>query len=235
MKKLSTFAVLTAAIVSMFTVVGSAQAATWHVAPAGGFYTAASGGTVLKVQGKTTSCVSTSASGRMSGSGGAVVNGPNFVWDWAGVATITPAFQTCTNAGINYTVKCGVASLNVAALQYNSGVATTEAASAGGTTGGSVSDILCTIKPTATPSNNCTTVTGTVPATYANPSTLAAGTSAANQGSLSVWLTGQSLTAASVGGCIASIGTGSATFGSSYYTVYGNPAATAAAPHIWAQ
>jgi hypothetical protein len=181
MSKSSMLAVLAAAMVSMFAAVGSAQGAIWHVAPAGGFYTAASGGTVLKVQGKTTSCVSTSASGRMSGSGGGIVNGPNFVWDWAGVATITPAFQTCTNAGINYTVKCGVASLNLAALQYNSGVATTEAASAGRTTGGSVSDILCTIKPTAMPSNNCSTVTGTVPATYENASTLAAGTGAANQ------------------------------------------------------
>jgi hypothetical protein len=236
MKKLSTLAVLAAAVVSTFAVVGSAQGATWHAAPAGGVFTAASGGTsALKVQSHpSTTCTTPTASGRVTGAGGGIVNGPVFTAAWNTVATVTPVFAGCTNAGINYTVRCGAANFNATANGYNSGVTTTQLGSADRFTGGSLSGILCTIKPTATPSNNCTTVTGTVPATYLNPSNLAAGVGADNQGSLSIGIAGQSLTAASVGGCINSIGTGSATFGVITYSVAGSPAASVAAPDLWA-
>jgi hypothetical protein len=234
MKKFSMLAVLAAALVSMFAVVGSAQAANWKVAPAGGAFTATGGPTALKVAGKTTSCATTSASGTVTGAGGGIASGPVFTSAWNGVASVTPAFQSCTNAGISYTVNCGSANLNTSASGYNAGATTTEAGSAGLSTIGSISGITCTIKPTASPSNNCTTVTGSVPGTYTNPSTLAAGTGAANSGSLAVALAGQNLNAASVGGCINSIGTGSATFNPVTYTVTGNAPGTVAAPHIWA-
>jgi hypothetical protein len=228
MKKFSMLAALAAAMVSMFAVVGSAQAATWGINPTNSAFTASGGGTTLKVQNKTTSCVSTSANGTT-----AVAAGGVFTSAFNNAARVTPAFQTCTNAGVNYTVNCGSANLNADANGYNAGVPTTEAGSAGLSTTGSISGITCTIKPTAQPSNNCTTVTGSVPGVYTNPATLAAGTGAANKGSLLVNTAGQSLTAASVGGCIASIGVGSATFNSVTYTVSGN-GTTIAAPHLWA-
>jgi hypothetical protein len=233
MKKFSMLAVLAAALVSMFAVVGSAQAANWHVSPAGGAFTAIGPGTTLKVQNKTTSCTGTSASGTVTGSGGGIANGPLSTVQWNGVATVTPGFTGCTNAGINYTVNCGVANLNALGNGYNGGVSTTQAGSAGRSTNGQLSGILCTIKLAAAPSNNCTTVTGTVPGVYTNAATLAAGTGAANQSSLTVNTTGQALTASSVGGCVASIGTGSATFSQTTYTVSGSPAATVAAPDLW--
>jgi hypothetical protein len=234
MSKSSMLAVLTAAMVSALAVVGSAQAANWRVAPAGGAFTATGGGTTLKVAGKTTSCVSTSASGTVTGSGGGVFSGPIFTTAWNAAATLTPAFSTCTNAGINYTVRCVSANLNYDASGYNGGATTTEADSAGKTTLGTLTGILCTIKPTASPSSNCATVTGSLAFAYTNPSTLAAGTGAANKGSLTISTVGQALNVASVGGCIASVGNGPATFGAVTYTVSGSPPATVAAPHNWA-
>jgi hypothetical protein len=228
MKKFSMLAALAAAMVSMFAV-ASAQAATWNVAPAGGAFTATGPGTTLKVQGRTTSCASTSATGTST-----TAAGPAFTSPWNGVASVTPAFTTCTNAGIGYTVKCGAANLNANPSGYNSGTPTTQAASAGLSTAGSITGLVCTIKLTAAQSTNCTTVTGSVPGTYTNSSSLAAGTGAGDKGSLLVATTGQALTASSVGACINNIGTGSATFGSVTYTVSGNPAATVAAPDLWA-
>jgi hypothetical protein len=236
MKKLSTLAVLAAAVISVFAAVGTAQAANWFVRPTatpGSPFTASAGGTTLKVQGRTTSCQFATASGSLTA--GTNTNGGVSTLAWAGFATVTPAFGTCTNAGINYTVVCRVATVNADADGYNLGTDTTEAASASNSTVGTITGILCRIRPTASPSNNCSTVTGTVPMTYTNPATLAAGAAAANQGSLVVAVAGQSLTAVSVGGCIASIGTGAATFGSLTYTVSGSPVGTVAAPHIWTE
>ncbi|MCW3000974.1 MAG: hypothetical protein JWQ20_272 [Conexibacter sp.] len=234
MKKLSTLAVLAAAVVSVLAVVGSAQAANWNVSPStnpGSPFTASAGAVTLKIQGKTTSCSFATASGNLT----ANTLGPVFTLPWGGLAVVTPAFSNCTNAGVNYNVVCAAATVNATAGGYNGGTTTSEAASAGLATVGSITSILCTIKPTATPSNNCTTVTGTVPVTYTNPASLAAGGGAANQGSLVVSVAGQSLTGASVGGCIAAIGTGTATFSALTYSVSGSPVATVAAPHIWAQ
>jgi hypothetical protein len=235
MKKFSMLAVLVAALVSMFAVVGSAQAATWHVSPAGGAFTGSSAtGMTYKIQGKTMTCTTPTLSGSVTGSGGGIANGPPSALPWNAVATLTPSYTGCTNAGINYTWRCATENTNTGASGYNGGVATTEAGSAGLSTKIQLTGILCTIKPTATPSNNCTTITGTVPGVYTNPATLAAGTGAANKGSLTVNTTGQSLTAASAGSCIASIGTGSTTFSQNTYTVSGSPNTTVAAPDIWA-
>jgi hypothetical protein len=234
MKKFSVLAVLAVALVSMFAVVGSAQAANWQVAPAGGAFTATGPGMTYKIQGKTNSCVATSLSGNVTGSGGGIASGPLSTIQWNAVATLTPSYTGCTNAGVNWTWRCATEVLNTGASGYNGGVATTEAGSASLSTKIQLTGILCTIKPTATPSNNCTTITGTVPGVYTNSATLAAGTGAADKSSLTVNTTGQALTAASVGSCVSWIGTGSATFSQTTYTVSGSPNATVAAPDIWA-
>lgn len=230
MNKSCSLTVLAAAMISIFLVVGPAEAANWKVAPAGGgFKASASTGVTLKVQNKTTSCTTPTASGTLTGAGGGIATGPVFTSPWNAFATVTPAFTGCTNAGINYTVRCGVANMNAVANGYNGGVATTEAGSAGLSTNVLLSAILCTIKPTATPSNNCSTVTGTVPTTYTNP------VAAALQGFWN-WLTGgQSVTTASVGGCISSIGTGSSTFSALNFPVIPCDATCVAPPKIWAQ
>jgi hypothetical protein len=234
MKNLSVRAVLAATMLSMFAMVSPVEAATWHVAPAGGAFTGTTPSTwQWKTQGKTTTMTCTDT-GTVTGAGGGTANGPISTLQWNGWATLTVACLGATNAGINYTVRCGVANLNANAGGYNGGVSTSEAGSAGLSTEGSLSGILCTLKPTAAPSNNCSTVTGTVPVTYTNPASLAAGVGAANQGSLEVKVPGQSLTMASVGGCVTSIGTGSTTFSALTYTISGSPSATVAAPHIWA-
>ncbi|MCW3000972.1 MAG: hypothetical protein JWQ20_270 [Conexibacter sp.] len=233
MKKLSTLAVLATAMVSIFAVVAPAQAANWHGAPAGGAFTATGPGTTLKVQGKTTSCTSTSASGNLTGSGGGIVNGPVFTSDWVDVMSWTQAFAGCTNAGVNYGWFCRLTKWLAKASGYLGGSTSTQAGSAGAKWQARI-EIACRIKPTASPSNNCATVTGTVEAGAVNASLLTAGVGAGNQGSVTILTTGQSLTVTSVGGCIASIGTGSATLGSMTYTVSGSPAATVAAPDIWA-
>jgi hypothetical protein len=229
MKKLSTFAALAAAVVSMFAVVGSAEAANWNASVPAGLFDGAGGSAAIKVQGKTTSCTASTLSGSVT-----ALTGPPFTSPWPAVAFVRLAFTGCTNAGINYVVTCKAANFDAKASGYNSGVTTTEAASAGNFTEGWLSAILCTIKPAASPSNNCTTFTGTVPATYLNPATLAPGLGAANKGSLTIGIAGQSLTAVSVGGCAASIGNGSATFGVVSYSVSGSPNGAIPAPHIWA-
>ncbi|MCW3000973.1 MAG: hypothetical protein JWQ20_271 [Conexibacter sp.] len=234
MKRFSVLGVLAATIVSVFAIVAPAQPATWHVAPAGAAFTGASGAWVWHVGAHSVTCTSTSLSGSVTGAGGAVANGPVLTAPWNAIATVTLACSGITNAGVNYTVSCRVASLNTNANGYNGGITTTEGASAGLSTAGSLSGILCTAKPTANPSVNCSTVTGTVPVTYTNPASLAAGTGAANQGALAWTTTGQSLTTVSVGGCIVWIGSGSTTFSAQTYTISGSPSATVAAPHIWA-
>jgi hypothetical protein len=207
MKKSSTLAALAAAVVSMFALVGSAQAANW--AAAGGQFSASAGTTTLSVAGKVTSCTSSTASGALNS-----LSGPPSTSAWTALATVTPTFSTCKNAGVNYNVACSSASLNADANGYNGGTPTGLASSAGLQTVGSLTGISCTIKPTATPTANCSTVTGSVPGTYTNPNPLSTG-----NGSLSIPTTGQSLTVASVGGCVASIGTGAATYTAPAYSV----------------
>lgn len=235
MKTLRMFAALAAAMVSMFTMVGWAQATDWHAAPAGGAFTGSSPTSVLfKVSGKGTSCTTPTMSGTVTGSGGGIAGGPPFMFDWYGAATVTQSFTGCSNAGITLRWSCAPSDLSLAALEYNGGLGTTEAGSAGKSSN-VLMGIICTIKPVATPSNNCTTLTGTVPGVYTNPATLAAGTGAANTGSLAINTTGQSLTAASVGSCIVGVGTGPATLTwGTPYRVSGSPAASVAAPHFWA-
>jgi hypothetical protein len=234
MKMLSVLAVLAATMLSMFAMVSPVDAATWHLAPAGGAFTGTAGAWQWKTQGKVTSMTSCSLTGDSAGAGGGVLDGPNFTLPWNGWGTVTLGCTGATNAGINYTVRCGVANLNANPLGYNGAATTTEAGSAGLSTNGSVSGILCSVRRMATPSTNCSTVTGTVPMTYTNAANLAAGVGGANKASLALQTTGQSLTMASVGGCIASIGTGSTMFSALTYTISGSPSATVAAPHIWA-
>jgi hypothetical protein len=227
MKNFALLAVLAVATVSMFAMVGPAHAASWHVAPAGGAFAGWSGvGMTFKVKGKTYSCTTPSLSGSVTGSGGGIVNGPTSIVQWNAVATLTPRYTGCTNAGINYTWSCGVENLNTVGSGYSGGVTTTQAGSAGLSTNVQLSGIVCTIKPTSSPSINCTTVTGTVPGVYTNPANLAT-----DPGSLTVNTPGQSLTAASVGGCVSAFGTGPATFGQ---TTYGVTGTSVAAPDIWA-
>jgi hypothetical protein len=71
--------------------------------------------------------------------------------------------------GLNFTWSCVPEHLNAGASGYNGRVATTQAASAGLSTAGSLTGITCSIKPTASPSNNCGTPDGHGPSDLHQP------------------------------------------------------------------
>jgi hypothetical protein len=137
-------------------------------------------------------------------SGSGTLNGPtSTAFPWTNAATVTPAFSGCTVSGAaGYAVSCSSAELR--ASTYAGG--TTIGTAGGGVTTGSVTNVDCRLSLGAT---SCSTITGTVPAHYTNPSPIATGS-----GKLTITATGQALTVTKIGaGCLA-VPDGSGTFGS---------------------
>lgn len=112
------------------------------------------------------------------------------------------AAGNCVAGPPGYTLACSSAELR--ANSYAGG--DTFATAAGGVTTGAITGIDCTLSAGA---SQCSTITGSIPVHYINPSPIATGA-----GTLTTTPAGQSLTIAKIGAGCAAIPSGTGTWGS---------------------
>ncbi len=122
---------------------------------------------------------------------------------WTNAATLSPTLTGCTVAGAaGYAFHCEAAELR--AISYVGGDSL--ATAAGGITTGSLRNFNCKVQVGAT---TCTTITGSIPVHYRNPSPITTGT-----GTLTLTTSGQQMEAHTIGAGCAFIPNGVVTFGS---------------------
>jgi hypothetical protein len=141
-------------------------------------------------------CSSTSITGTLHGPS-------NPVPIWLNAATVTPIIDSCSIAGVpGYGFVCSTARFR--ATGYTGG--DTLATAGGGDTSGTLANVDCRHGFGAT---SCSTITGTIPAHFVNPTPLATGNA-----KLTLSSTGQSLTAQKIGAGCAFLPNGQATIAS---------------------
>lgn len=150
-----------------------------------------SGGTTVVEQG----CLASTVSGTL--------NGPtSTALPWVNAATVTPVFSGCRVVfGAPYTLVCSPIELR--ANSYLGGPIL--ATAGGGVTTGLLTNIDCKISISGTP---CSTVTGTLPVQYINPSPIATGA-----GTLTLTSVSQPLTLQAIFPGCAPFSSGTATLG----------------------
>jgi hypothetical protein len=178
----------------------TAGAANWHTNGVKAFASTNAGASRFAIHSGTSTYIFRCSSSSISGT----LNGPTSAsLPWLSAATVTlefgvPCFQ---NDVPGYSVACATAEWR--ANSYAGG--DTFATAAGGITTGQLYNIDCVVKFGLT---TCSTITGTMPAHYTNPNTLAAGA-----GAFEITTAGQVLTIAKVGIGCAAIPHGTVTYG----------------------